>query len=428
MAGKPPVASTTGPRREARAAARRDGLRPRPCERLVSARVSKRTPVVRGLPVARSITGAPSCSSQARSSSSRSNTSRWSFVAAGALARKSRTRGGARSPRSRAASSRRRGRPSRGRRRRRRARRLGRRDEPGHPGARDDQVGHGLDQREARLVLDVLELDAVGPHRNTASVFAASTTPATSSPRGAPPPRRVGAVHEHREVVEQRPLALVGVALAQHDPVVHRSRSPSRAKPSSARPVAVASGSGTRSTTWSRSVAAVGVLDEPERDALRGVQTTPAPFPCGANPAFASRSRTSSRLDAQHDPLEHATVPRALGGEQRQLALARVGADERERVGALDHVHPTTVVKRRASSSRSVVHRATWSNDVTSIPSLYPFAPGLRGLDKPFRSRGRPRSCRSARGRSAPRPRSQRPTGALRATPRPRPRPRQGTG
>jgi hypothetical protein len=36
--------------------------------------------------------------------------------------------------------------------------------------------------------------------------------------------------------------------------------------------------------------------------------------------------------DAQGDVLERATLPRAVGGEERQLPAPRVGADERERV------------------------------------------------------------------------------------------------
>ncbi len=37
--------------------------------------------------------------------------------------------------------------------------------------------------------------------------------------------------------------------------------------------------------------------------------------------------------------LEGPALTRAFGGEQGQLAAPRVGADERERVGPVDHVH-----------------------------------------------------------------------------------------
>ena len=38
--------------------------------------------------------------------------------------------------------------------------------------------------------------------------------------------------------------------------------------------------------------------------------------------------------------LERAAFPRSFRREERQLSAARVGADERERVGAVDDVHP----------------------------------------------------------------------------------------
>ena len=38
--------------------------------------------------------------------------------------------------------------------------------------------------------------------------------------------------------------------------------------------------------------------------------------------------------------LERTALPRPVGGEERQLPAPRVGADERERVRPVDHVHP----------------------------------------------------------------------------------------
>jgi hypothetical protein len=51
------------------------------------------------------------------------------------------------------------------------------------------------------------------------------------------------------------------------------------------------------------------------------------------------RHRRVEVADAQHDPLERAGIAGALGVEERQLAEARIGADEREVIGLLDDVH-----------------------------------------------------------------------------------------
>ena len=43
--------------------------------------------------------------------------------------------------------------------------------------------------------------------------------------------------------------------------------------------------------------------------------------------------------DSQADPLERAWLARAFRREERQLAAAGIGADERELVRSVDHVH-----------------------------------------------------------------------------------------
>ena len=43
---------------------------------------------------------------------------------------------------------------------------------------------------------------------------------------------------------------------------------------------------------------------------------------------------------AEGDVLERAAIPRAFGHEERQLAPARIRAQQRESVRSIDHVHP----------------------------------------------------------------------------------------
>ena len=108
----------------------------------VSRGTSKRAPVVSGLPVSRSTTGAPSDSSQARAPSRRSTTSACSAASPpGHCARNVSRSGSARRRRSRAASIRPGGRPSRGP--PDSCTQLGcvhGRDETGHARARDDEI------------------------------------------------------------------------------------------------------------------------------------------------------------------------------------------------------------------------------------------------------------------------------------------------
>ena len=107
-AANPPVARTHRGARQRASAARPSRISPASAATIEP--VSNRRPTVRGLPVSRWVTTAPRASSQSRSPSSRSNTSRWSSgIAARALgAEPSRTRGGARRRRRTSASPRRR--------------------------------------------------------------------------------------------------------------------------------------------------------------------------------------------------------------------------------------------------------------------------------------------------------------------------------
>ena len=80
--------------------------------------------------------------------------------------------------------------------------------EAGHPRAGHDQVrGHASEK--LALCSTYSSLIRPGVHTNTASVLAASTTSATSAPRARTSRSTASAEsHEHREVVEQRALAL----------------------------------------------------------------------------------------------------------------------------------------------------------------------------------------------------------------------------
>ena len=56
-----------------------------------------------------------------------------------------------------------------------------------------------------------------------------------------------------------------------------------------------------------------------------------------------SRVATVQRRDAQADPRERPALPRAFRIEERELAAARVGAEQGEAIGLLDHAHAEPV-------------------------------------------------------------------------------------
>ena len=149
LAGPPPVARRMGSAPQARGADRRAGCPRVPRERLRERPWVEPDADGAGLPVERSTTCAPRCSSQ-RGRRRRRRTRRWSSGSPPEAFAKEvvELRGGARRRRWRGAWSRRRGRP-RGRRPSPPLRRLDRGDEAGHTGSGNDEVGHASDQRGA---------------------------------------------------------------------------------------------------------------------------------------------------------------------------------------------------------------------------------------------------------------------------------------
>ena len=78
-------------------------------------------------------------------------------------------------------------------------------------------------------------------------------------------------------------------------------------------------------------------LDEPDPEAF---ETSTKTEPSSAVSAVGKRLASGREAGhPQRHMLERAALARALGGEERELAAPGVGADERERVGAVDHVH-----------------------------------------------------------------------------------------
>ena len=82
-------------------------------------------------------------------------------------------------------------------------------------------------------------------------------------------------------------------------------------------------------------------LDEPERDALCQLEVRLALAPPLDLEVVGQLSKRALEVaDAQRDVLERPTFPRSVGREECQLPAACIGADERERVRPVDHVHP----------------------------------------------------------------------------------------
>ena len=87
-----------------------------------------------------------------------------------------------------------------------------------------------------------------------------------------------------------------------------------------------------------------------------------------ASPVAAARAAGAAER-ARPDAARRASaaLARALGVEERQLAAARVGAEQRELVGPVDDVHPEVRVANSAMRSRSATQSATWSSVVGSM-------------------------------------------------------------
>ena len=82
-------------------------------------------------------------------------------------------------------------------------------------------------------------------------------------------------------------------------------------------------------------------LDETERDAFAQleVRLTFAPA-LDREPVGKPGQRLREVAHTQRDMLDRAALPWSVGREQGQLPAPGVRADERERVGPVDHVHP----------------------------------------------------------------------------------------
>jgi hypothetical protein len=79
-------------------------------------------------------------------------------------------------------------------------------------------------------------------------------------------------------------------------------------------------------------------LDEPEPQALVHVEVRTAVLARDLD-ALEAAERRFQVVHAESDVLQRATLARPLRVEQRQLAAPGVGADQRELVRLLDHVH-----------------------------------------------------------------------------------------
>ncbi len=260
---------------------------------------------------------------------------------------------------------------------------LRRSDETGHTGPGDDEVGHGSDQREAGLVLDVLDADAVGPaeeHRERVRCVddVLDVEPARAGLLLDLP----GAVHEEGQVVEERALALVRIPLAQLDVAVVDGEAgcPFTLETE----VGEARGGGLRVGHRQHHVVEVGscrraVLDDGECEPLRCADDEGLSV---ALRGIAGLREPGARLlearDPDDNPLEHASLTGPLGGEERHLATPRVPADQRERIGAIDHMHAAAVREQPrqlvafCGPEGDVVERRDVHLVVVPVPALSP--------------------------------------------------------
>ena len=329
-AGNPPVASTSGGSRlggSGRSAARR---RPRARAPPSGSRGSKRLPVVRGLGVSSQTTSGPSETEPlerlveavedeplealvaAGHSRRKSSNVRWrqttqlesSIEPAGPVALLEHDRLGAELARPRGGA---RGRPSR---RRRRAARSAR--------------SFGLCSTYSTLTRS-------GPQTKTATCWARRRSP---RPRGRAPSRPevlVGGLDLDREMVQQRPFRVTRLALVELDERAadlhaRHPRRPGRSssKPSCAYSSAVSCGGSTQRDVVEVVLDLVGASTRPSR-APRARRNSPRRRAAVDPQVVAEHAlRLLQARDPQRDVLQRARLPRALGGEQRQLAPARV--------------------------------------------------------------------------------------------------------
>src|SRR5215212_5636859 len=353
LAAKPPVASTTAvpsPGSSRKAERKRAG----PAAWLSAATrpsTSNRRPAVRGLPVSRSITGAPSASSQSRSASRRSNTVRCSSgMPPGHSARKSSKRRWRQTtplesridPPARGSFS-----SSRTTAPRRRACAAATRPAMPAPATIRSGMARTLLQREAGLVLDVLDADAVGAaHEDGERVGRIlGVVDLPSVLLGLLLDRR-GGVDEHGEVVEQRALALLATTGLEANDLVGDGGDPVAAVEAElGEPLRAQCRVGhAQDDVVEVVVEVVGVLDEAHAQPARGGEGHEAVARAleADNGIAEAPGRRLEVVDAQDDALEHAGV---AGG---------VGADQGEVVGALDLVR-AGAVEQEAGQCRPLV-------------------------------------------------------------------------
>ena len=156
----------------------------------------------------------------------------------------------------------------------------------------------------------------------------------------------VGRVDEHGEMVQQRPL---GVRLPVPELEVRAGRARAAARRSAtARPLEPVRAPRLRGRLGQRReerdvvevvVDSVSPSTSPSRSALVEVEVDAAVLARRRPVLGQLAERGREVVDPERDVPERAALARPLGVEERQLAAARVGADERERVRALDDVH-----------------------------------------------------------------------------------------
>ena len=156
-----------------------------------------------------------------------------------------------------------------------------------------------------------------------------------------------GVFHEQREVVQQRRLGVSRLALVKLD-VGTRDLHARRAVRAGLRGleavVAVTLrcrlGIGREQGHVVEVVLGFGrCLDEAEVDPVAEVEEGRAVRPVHDDAVRELRDRRVQVVHAQRYVLQGAALAWGLGLEERQLPLASIGADERELVGPLDHVH-----------------------------------------------------------------------------------------
>ena len=197
------------------------------------------------------------------------------------------------------------------------------------------------DEREAGLVLDVLDADALGAAQEDGErvLRVLDVVDLEAAPlRLVLDPVRV--VHEQREVVQERAAAVRRAARARARTIGRRRGVAVLAALEAHVPEALAGRLGiiSASTTWSRSKSRPSASTSPSGRPA-GASKAATPSPCRATSNGSDSSAGVEVVHAQHDALERAALARALRVEQRQLAELGVDSDEREVVGLLDHVH-----------------------------------------------------------------------------------------